>query len=265
MGLLLFGLHLVYKLRNATSETHKEKVILCLAVAFELLTSILLYTVRHSFWNKLTNSDHLLVLYALRCQLTVTLTVALVFAPKVSCHWPRPELLVCLLSVPSRTTRKLTEIERPSTQLYEIGKSRPSLIFGPLAGGAASSSSNAASSAAGQRGAAPGGSARHRCHISCEIHDHHLNDATRLHQAMLSNSALEIGSINLADMDPDEIQVSAELAISVPVAGSGSGCVIAPQADNIQVLKKKKYMGAWRPSASGEPNLRPSGRAPSAG
>lgn len=30
----------------------------------------------------------------------------------------------------------------------------------------------------------------------------------RLHQAMLSNSALDIGSINLADMDPDEIQVS---------------------------------------------------------
>jgi hypothetical protein len=51
-------------------------------------------------------------------------------------------------------------------------------------------------------------SVRHRCHISCEVHDHHLNDATRLHQAMLSNSALEIGTINLADMDPDEIQVS---------------------------------------------------------
>lgn len=49
---------------------------------------------------------------------------------------------------------------------------------------------------------------RHRCHISCEIHDHHLNDAMRLHQAMLSNAALDIGSINLADMDPDEIQVS---------------------------------------------------------
>lgn len=30
----------------------------------------------------------------------------------------------------------------------------------------------------------------------------------RLHQAMLSNAALDIGSINLADMDPDEIQVS---------------------------------------------------------
>lgn len=52
---------------------------------------------------------------------------------------------------------------------------------------------------------------RHRCHISCEIHDHHLNDAMRLHQAMLSNAALDIGSINLADMDPDEIQVSSWL------------------------------------------------------
>lgn len=30
----------------------------------------------------------------------------------------------------------------------------------------------------------------------------------RLHQAMLSNAALDIGSINLADMDPEEIQAS---------------------------------------------------------
>ena len=79
-------------------------------------------------------------------------------------------------------------------QLWTIGKSKPSLF------GAFSSSTGSRANAA---------SARHRCHISCELHDHHLNDATRLHQAMLSSAALEIGSINLADMDPDEIQVSA--------------------------------------------------------
>lgn len=33
----------------------------------------------------------------------------------------------------------------------------------------------------------------------------------RLHQAMLSNTALEVGSIGLADMDPEEIQVSNNL------------------------------------------------------
>lgn len=77
------------------------------------------------------------------------------------------------------------------------------------AGGATSAKdgaggANAAASGGGKRG----NSMRHRCHISCEIHDHHLGDASRLQQAILSNSALEIGSINLADMDPDEIQVS---------------------------------------------------------
>lgn len=75
---------------------------------------------------------------------------------------------------------------------------------GPGAGSGTSEGQSSAPGTGGQRAA----SVRHRCHISCEVHDHHLNDATRLHQAMLSNSALEIGSINLADMDPDEIQVS---------------------------------------------------------
>lgn len=82
MALLLFGLHLVYKLRNASSEIHKEKLILCIAVFTELLISTLAYLTRHALWHRL-GPDHLLVLYAVRCQLTVTLTVALVFAPKV--------------------------------------------------------------------------------------------------------------------------------------------------------------------------------------
>lgn len=68
---------------------------------------------------------------------------------------------------------------------------------------------------------AASGSIRHRCHLTCELHDHHLNDAMRLHQAMLSNTAIEVGSIGLADMDPDEIQVSiGRLRIRVgPLAG----------------------------------------------
>jgi hypothetical protein len=85
----LFGLHLVYKLRNASMEVNKEKLILGLAVLIELITSALVYLIRHSLWRSLT-SDHLLVLYAIRCQLTVTLTVALVFGPKVSSA-PRPD------------------------------------------------------------------------------------------------------------------------------------------------------------------------------
>lgn len=91
-------------------------------------------------------------------------------------------------------------------QLYAIGKARPGGLF-----------------SLGKRAAS--GSVRHRCHISCELHDHHLDDAHKLHQAMLSNSALDIGSINLADMDPDEIQVS---ALRVGVARSIARlCVLA--------------------------------------
>lgn len=83
IALLLFGLHLVYKLRNASMDLHKEKLILGLAVAIELVISTFAYLIRHSLWHSLTG-DHLLVLYAIRCQLTVTLTVVLVFGPKVS-------------------------------------------------------------------------------------------------------------------------------------------------------------------------------------
>lgn len=84
MGLLLFGVHLIYKLRNAKSEVHKEKLILCGSIFAELLISAFAYSIRHVFWSRLT-SDQLLLLYGIRCQFTVTLTVALIFAPKVSC------------------------------------------------------------------------------------------------------------------------------------------------------------------------------------
>lgn len=83
MAMLLFGLHLVYKLRNASGELHKEKLILSVAVFVELLISAMAYAVRHALWHQL-HADHLLALYALRCQLTVSLTVGLVFGPKVS-------------------------------------------------------------------------------------------------------------------------------------------------------------------------------------
>lgn len=83
MGLLLFGIYLVYKLRNASSEVYKEKLILSASLFIELFISALAYSIRHLFWNRLT-PDQILILYCLRCQLTVTLTVALVFGPKVS-------------------------------------------------------------------------------------------------------------------------------------------------------------------------------------
>ena len=99
MGLLFFGVHLVYKLRNLTSDVHKEKLILCVAVFVELFVSAFAYGLRHILWHSL-DSDHLLVLYAIRCQLSVTSTIALVFGPKVSGSIER---LVAATAHPTRT------------------------------------------------------------------------------------------------------------------------------------------------------------------
>lgn len=83
MGLLVFGIYLVYKLRNANSDVHKEKLALCAPIFIELLVSGCAYSLRHAFWRHL-GSNQLLALYFIRCQLTVTVTLALVVVPKVS-------------------------------------------------------------------------------------------------------------------------------------------------------------------------------------
>jgi len=79
----MFGIYIVYKLKNASREVHKEKLVLCAPIFLELLLSSSLYTTRHLLWDKLS-SNQMLLLYFLRCQLTISLTVALIFWPKVS-------------------------------------------------------------------------------------------------------------------------------------------------------------------------------------
>lgn len=79
----MFGLNLVYKLRNASSEVYKEKLVLSVTVFIGLLVSSAAYALRHTFWHRLTNNQ-LLLLYAFRCQLTVSLGIGLIFVPKVS-------------------------------------------------------------------------------------------------------------------------------------------------------------------------------------
>lgn len=80
--MLVFGIYLVYKLRNASSEVYKEKLVLSGALFVELLVSAFAYATRHLLWASLS-SHELLLLYCVRCQLTVSLTLALVFGPKV--------------------------------------------------------------------------------------------------------------------------------------------------------------------------------------
>lgn len=83
MALLLVAVYLVYKLRNASSDTHKEKFVLSASVFVELIVSSMCYAVRHAFWRQL-HSNQMLLLDTTRSQLTVTLTLALVLGPKVS-------------------------------------------------------------------------------------------------------------------------------------------------------------------------------------
>lgn len=81
--LLVCGLRLVYKLRNASGDSHREKLVLGVSVALELVVSSAFYLARHALWAQLT-PDQLLLLYFGRNQLTVSVSLALVFAPKVS-------------------------------------------------------------------------------------------------------------------------------------------------------------------------------------
>lgn len=83
LTLLFFGIYLVYKLRNASSEVHKEKLILSSSVFIELFFSSLTYLIRHLLWEQLS-SEEVLILYCIRCQFTVTLILALIFGPKVT-------------------------------------------------------------------------------------------------------------------------------------------------------------------------------------
>lgn len=59
---------------------------------------------------------------------------------------------------------------------------------------------------------------RHRSrHLSsCEVQDH-LPEAIKLHAAILSNGEIDIGDINLTEMDPEDIRVSCNDGLKVAV------------------------------------------------
>lgn len=83
MGLLIFGIYLVYKIRNAKTEVQAEKLFLGAPVCLELIVSSLLYAVRHIFWNQLS-PDQFLIMLCLRSLLCVALGTGLIVGPRVS-------------------------------------------------------------------------------------------------------------------------------------------------------------------------------------
>ncbi|XP_054168209.1 probable G-protein coupled receptor 158 [Oppia nitens] len=145
MGELIFlltGVYITYCIRNARKEIYKEKWTLALSIYLETIVSFTTYTVKHLLWfYRDLHPDHIFLLYMIRCQLTVTPMLIMIFLPKFWFH--------------SRTRR----------------------------------------------------ADRHRSrHLSAaEAHDP-VPEAMKLHSAILSNGEIDIGDINLADMDPEDIR-----------------------------------------------------------
>lgn len=80
---LLTGVYISYCIRNARREIYKEKWTLCSIVYLELVISTVTYVLRHIFYQSI-HPDVIFLLYFARCQLTVSLSIAFFFFPKVS-------------------------------------------------------------------------------------------------------------------------------------------------------------------------------------
>ncbi|XP_052813724.1 probable G-protein coupled receptor 158 [Mya arenaria] len=78
---LVFGLYLCWRVRAAQSE-YREGFYVSTAIFQECVISTMFYALRHIYWVNL-HPDYLFLMYFLRCQLTVSVTLVLVFGPKL--------------------------------------------------------------------------------------------------------------------------------------------------------------------------------------
>ncbi|XP_076339141.1 metabotropic glycine receptor-like isoform X1 [Tachypleus tridentatus] len=82
---LLLGIYLTYCIRNARKEFYREKWPLSAAICIETVVSVTTHTVRRVMWLSL-GQDYLFFLHFLRCQLTVTCILTIIFGPKLWYH-----------------------------------------------------------------------------------------------------------------------------------------------------------------------------------
>lgn len=158
---MLSGVYLTYCIRNAKKEIYKEKLTLSVSIYLETIVSLIIYVVKHSLWiHPGLNPDHLLLLYAIRCQLTVTPIIMILFMPKVSTPTPFIHTLIIVVLVQFF-------YKKPKRSLHH----------------------------------------RSRHLSSAEVSDT-IPDAINLYSAILSNGEIDIGEVNLSDMDPEDIRVS---------------------------------------------------------
>lgn len=81
---LLSGVYLTYRIRNAKKEIYKEKLTLTMSLLLESIVSLTTYIIKHTLWTHPNlHPDHILLLYAIRCQSTVTPMIIILFMPKV--------------------------------------------------------------------------------------------------------------------------------------------------------------------------------------
>lgn len=138
---LLSGVYLTYRIRKAQKEVYEEKVTLSIAIILETVASFLMYIIKHSVWSHPElHPDHILTLYFIRCQVTISITICILYFPKI------------FQRTPKRTAHH-----------------------------------------------------RSRHLSSAEVSDT-LPDAINIHSAILSNGEIDIGEINLTDMDPEDIR-----------------------------------------------------------
>lgn len=137
---LLFGIYLCYCVRSAPSDYGEGKYI-TIAICNETVMSTVLYFARHCLWLSL-DPDYLFLMYFIRCQLTVTVTLALLLGPK------------------------LWYVHRPPDEEHT----------------------------------------RQRAYSQSDVHDSIAQETMKLNIGISSNGDVDVGEINLADMDPEDIR-----------------------------------------------------------
>ncbi|KAL4217020.1 hypothetical protein ACF0H5_023476 [Mactra antiquata] len=78
---LVFGMYLCYRVRAAPCE-YREGAYVSATICFECFISTTFYVLRHIYWLSI-HPDYIFLMYFLRCQLTVSVTLVLVFGPKL--------------------------------------------------------------------------------------------------------------------------------------------------------------------------------------
>ena len=80
--ILIFGIHLSYACRNATTQ-FQERRFLCLAIVVEATVSGAFYILR-IIYSKSLHPDYSFLAYFTRSQLTSTVVLLVIFTPKVT-------------------------------------------------------------------------------------------------------------------------------------------------------------------------------------